>query len=184
MTDIEIWKDIEGYEGYYQVSNMGRVKSVERTVPNGYGPNGSMRTIKEKILKQGKTTHGYCFVVLCVNHAKKNFFTHRLVAKAFLTNPHNYTEINHKSENKEENFVENLEWCDRKYNCNYGSRNRRSHKNRRRPIIQSDFDGLEIMGWFSCADCEQETGYDRSLISKCCQGKVHTAYGFKWHYAS
>ena len=117
---MEIWKDIEGYEGLYQVSNKGRVKSLN------YG-----RTGKEKILRPGKNNDGYLIVILYKNGKKKNFRIHRLVAKAFLTNPNNLLEVNHRDENKENNHVENLEWCDRKYNINYGSRTERSSESRK-----------------------------------------------------
>ena len=118
----EIWKDIEGYEGYYQISNMGRVKSLERTVRCNRG----YRTVPEKILEGSKNTYGYLQVELC-QEAKKNYCTiHRLVAQAFLDNSEGYKEINHKDEDKTNNCVENLEWCDRSYNTNYGTRNQRA----------------------------------------------------------
>ena len=118
----EIWKDIEGYEGYYQISNMGRVKSLERTVRCNRG----YRTVPEKILEGRKNTYGYLQVELC-QEAKKEYCTiHKLVAQAFLDNSEGYKEINHKDENKTNNCVENLEWCSRSYNTNYGTRNQRA----------------------------------------------------------
>lgn len=183
MADKEIWKDIEGYEGYYQVSNLGRVKSVERFVDNGYGPRGAVRSIKEKILKQGKTNKGYCFVILCKNSTKNNVLVHRVVAKAFIPNPNNLPEINHKSENKAENFVENIEWCSKKYNCNYGHRNRKKIHTMRH-LIQMDLSCNEIMIWFSCAACQKETGFDSAFLRKAANGQTPTAYGFKWRYLS
>ena len=112
---MEIWKDIKGYEGLYQVSNKGRVKSLNYR-----------RTGKEGILKGKPDKDGYLRVGLCKNKKQKPFYIHRLVAKAFLPNPNNLPEVNHIDENKENNHVENLEWCDRKYNNNYGSRNERA----------------------------------------------------------
>ena len=105
---MEIWKDILGYEGLYQVSNYGRVRSLK------YG--------KEKILKQQINTDGYLHIDLYKNKKRKNYNVHRLVTIAFLENPNNYPQVNHKDENKQNNHIDNLEWCDYKYNCNYGTR--------------------------------------------------------------
>ena len=115
----EIWKDVKGYEGYYQVSNMGRVKSMRvlKTPKNG------VKCRKNAFLST-KTTHDkqYVLVALCRDGEKKQIQVHRLVAEAFIPNPHNYKEINHKDENKGNNVALNLEWCSRSYNVNYGSR--------------------------------------------------------------
>ena len=106
---MEEWRDIEGYEGLYQISSLGRVKSFPRpTTPGG-------------ILKINKRKDGYCSVMLCKNGKTKRFLVHRLVAKAFIPNPNNLPMINHKNENPSKNIVDNLEWCDNKYNCNYGT---------------------------------------------------------------
>ena len=113
----EEWRDIEGYEGLYQVSNLGRVKSLARVVMRS---DGKPNTVNEKILKDG-ITKGYCAVVLCKDRKKKMYKVHRLVAMAFLSNPHNLPEVNHKDENKKNNRVDNLEWCTSLYNNNYGT---------------------------------------------------------------
>ena len=125
---MEIWRDIKGYEGIYQISNKGRVKSLNYR-----------RTGKEKILKPGKTKPGY----LCISLYKKGekckcFSIHRLVAQAFLPNPDNLPIVNHKDENKLNNNVENLEWCNSEYNLNYGNRNERvniARKKHRKKIV-------------------------------------------------
>ena len=101
MTEEEIWCPIKGYENIYEVSDKGRVKSLK------FG--------KERILKLGITTDGYLMVKLLKNGEKKNLLVHRLVAQTFIPNPDNLPEVNHKDENKENNSVQNLEWCDRKY---------------------------------------------------------------------
>ena len=118
---IEEWRDIEGYEGLYQVSNLGRVKSLARVVIRS---DGKPNTVNEKILKYGMN-RGYCAVVLCKDGKKKMYKVHRLVAMAFLRNPHNLPEVNHKDEDKKNNCVDNLEWCTSLYNINYGSHNER-----------------------------------------------------------
>lgn len=105
---MEIWKDIKGYEGRYQISNEGRVKSLI----------GS----KEKILKPGLNFHGYEKVTLSKGNKVKAHLVHRLVAQAFIPNPNDYPCINHKDEMKFDNSVDNLEWCTYDYNNNYGSR--------------------------------------------------------------
>lgn len=110
----EVWKDIKGYEGLYQVSNLGKVKRL-----------GNNKQMREKTLKERKGKGGYLQVLLCEKGAQKSKYVHQLVAFAFIPNPNNYKEINHKDENKINNSVENLEWCNHKYNCNYGTRNKR-----------------------------------------------------------
>lgn len=106
----EIWKYIQGYEGLYQISNLGRVKSLNYN-----------HTKKEKILQYRINERGYKYISLCVNNIRKSFKIHRLVAEAFIPNPHNYPCINHKDEDKTNNCVDNLEWCTYKYNSNYGT---------------------------------------------------------------
>ena len=106
----EVWRDVAEYNGKYQVSNLGRVRSVCDTKQS--------RVI---ILKPMKQKNGYLYVSLWRNNKKKNVLIHRLVAQSFVDNPNNHKEVNHKDENKENNVVENLEWCEHKYNMNYGS---------------------------------------------------------------
>lgn len=119
----EIWKDIQGYEGYYQVSNTGRVRSLDRIDSRGYKRKG-------KILVPLVDKFGYCSVHLLKKSKAKTAKIHRLVAVSFLENPLNYKEINHKDENKLNNSVDNLEWCDRKYNMNYGKMSHDYHSKR------------------------------------------------------
>ena len=114
---MEEWRDIEGYEGLYQVSNYGRVKSLERNVTTGFGD----RHIKEKIIILNQLPNGYLYYCLSKNNKKKGFYIHRLVAETFIPNPNNLPEVNHKDEDKTNNCIENLEWCDRSYNINYGT---------------------------------------------------------------
>ena len=142
----EVWKDVIGYEGLYQVSNFGNVKTLK------YG--------KEKILKPGKNSHGYLQVVLCKNNTCKSYSIHRLVAQSFIPNPLNLSEINHKNENKTDNNVYNLEWCEHKYNINYGSHNERSGKARiNHPKRSKSIIGINKINGYICefpSICEAE----------------------------
>ena len=107
----EEWRDIKGYEGKYQVSNLGRVKSLNYR-----------RTGKEEILTNTPNEKGYLYLFLYKKGKRKPYYIHRLVTDAFIVNPNNYEEVNHKDEDKTNNNVDNLEWCSRKYNMNYGTR--------------------------------------------------------------
>jgi hypothetical protein len=113
----EVWKDIVGFEGFYQVSNLGRVKSLEKKVPYGYG----LRTIPERILKNNINQCGYCYVVLYKDTCKRKHKVHRLVAEAFIENPNNKKCVNHKDGNKQNNCVDNLEWVTHSENMQHAS---------------------------------------------------------------
>lgn len=115
-----VWKDIEGFEGLYQVSNDGKVRSL-----------GNNKSRKTKILKQVTNNCGYKLVGLYKNGKGKFYTVHRLVAQAFISNPNNWPQVNHKNEVKDDNRVCNLEWCTQEYNCNYGTRNERQSKTRK-----------------------------------------------------
>lgn len=119
---IEIWRDIKEYEGLYQISNLGRVKSLSRC----YWHGNRWYKQKEKFLKLNINTKGYQSVVLYdAEHKSKRVMIHRLVANAFISNPDNLPEVNHRDENKENNQVDNLEWCTSEYNNNYGTKSAR-----------------------------------------------------------
>ena len=165
----EIWKDIEGYNDLYQVSNLGRIKSLKRH--------------RETILKPGKVA-GYYTVCLSKNNNQKNFFIHRLVAKAFVSNPSNLPCINHKDENKLNNCIDNLEWCTYKYNNNYGTHKQRVGQKHWKKVNQYDLEGNFIKEWDSLISIEKELNYDHRNISACCKHKYGrpTAYGYKWEY--
>lgn len=176
----EIWKDIEGFEGLYQISNMGRVKSVERMKWSGK----CYYKAPEKILKAGKSSGGYLFVWLCKDGKGKWCVIHRLVAKAFLPNPEELPEVNHIDEDKTNNCVTNLEWCSKKYNINYGTRRRRALEKINKPVISiSKISGL-IMEYPSAAEAERMTGVYSTHITRCCKGKQKSSGGFYWMYAN
>lgn len=176
----EIWKDIDGYEGLYQVSNLGRVKSLNYN-----------HTRKEKILKFGKISKNrdYLQVNLCKNGKVKRHLVHILVAQAFIPNPKNLPQVNHKDEDKTNNCVDNLEWISRKENCNYGTRNLRISEKLTngicsKKIYQYSLDGTFISEWPSAHEIERQTSFASSSIYKVCNGKHKhkSAYGFVWRY--
>ena len=170
--ETEIWKPIKDYEGLYEVSNFGRVKSLG---------NGKSNNSKERILKPGKVGGGYLKICLCKNREINQFFIHRLVAETFISNPDNLPEVNHKDENKENNSVENLEWCTHKDNCNHGTRNERSAKKQSKKVLQFTLDGEFIREWPSASEVVRN-GFSQGNVSACCQGKYKQAYGFIWKY--
>ena len=170
----EIWKDIRDYENMYQISNLGRVKSLN------YNNTG-----REKIMKPSVDKDGYLFVRLCKNGKVKNFKVHRLVAQAFISNTNNYPQGNHKDENPSNNFVNNLEWCDAKYNSNYGTRTKRVAGKLAKKVLQIDKNTNEIISEFqSIMEVQRQLEISISHISEWCNNKPHhnTAYGYKWKY--
>lgn len=179
----EIWKDIKEYEGLYQGSNLGRARSLDRWVNS---KNGSMQFIKGRILKLIKNRYGYLYVNLYKNNIKKTYQVHRLVAEAFLPNPDNLPEVNHKDENKQNNSVHNLEWCDRSYNVNYGTRNKRISKSntngkRSKPVLQYTLDGQFVKEWSSTMECGRN-GFNQGNVSACCRGELKKYKGYIWSY--
>lgn len=193
MFEQEIWKDIPQYEGLYQVSNLGRVKSLERYIKK---ENGFQKHIKEKIKTIRITKQGYQVVDLYKNKSYKTLKVHRLVALAFL-NKNNFKsvdkedikninidelEINHKDENKQNNNINNLEWCTSKYNCNYGKRIEKIHIIQRKKVNQYDLKGNFIKQWNSRKEIYETLGIPISNVSSCCLGYTKTAHKYIWKY--
>lgn len=175
----EIWKDIYfirngdifDYIGYYQISNLGNIKTLKRF-------DNRNHIIKEKIKNQRKDKNGYKIVTLIKNGNQKTFKVHRLVAYMFINNPYNYPIINHKNENKQDNNYKNLEWCTIKYNANYGSKKIKISKR----VNQYDLNNNYIKTWNCISDIKRKYGYDVSGIVKCCKNKKKNMYGYKWKY--
>ena len=178
---MEEWRDIEGYKGLYQVSNTGKVKSLERTVWNK--GTGCYMTVHERILKGYDDGKGYLRVDLCKEGKVKQSLVHVLVATAFLDNPYNLPMINHRDENKENNNSENLEWCTSKYNNNYGTRTQRVAEKLSKPIFSIDKESGEIREFSSIMEASRQTGIDNRKINDCLKGRRKSAKGFYWHYA-
>lgn len=154
--NMEIWRDIKGYDGLYQVSNEGRIKSIK----------------KRKILSLFANHKGYLQTCLYKNGEKKGFLVHRLVAEAFIQNPQNLTQVNHKDENKTNNSVENLEWCTNDYNINYSQSKK---------VYQYTLNNDLVKIWNSTMELGRN-GFTQSCISLCCNGKKQKHKGYKWSY--
>ena len=194
----EIWKDIYfeennkiiDYRGLYQISNLGRIKSLKRKY-----------TTENRILKYHKKNSGYYYVDLCKNSETKRFLIHRLVAIHFITNPNNLSQVNHKNENKEDNCVENLEWCTHEYNQKYGTKSKRQSekikgrkasddtklkmsKSRTKKIIQYDLNGNIIKIWSSTKDICQNLNFKYNSFKYYLEGKSKKEYyeNFIWKY--
>ena len=162
----EEWRDIQGFEGCYQVSNMGRVRSVSRIVRAG---KNKQRRTNGKMLSPWKTKHGYLHVNL---GRLKRQSIHRLVAKAFIPNPNNYPDVNHKDEDKANNIASNLEWCNHSYNALYGTCQERLLKYKNTPVEMVDRNTHKVLAVFeSMKKAMQETGVNKVTISAVCRGK-------------
>ena len=154
--------------GLYQISNFGNVKSLN---------------LKGGSLLKPELISGYLRIGLYKNNNYKHYLIHRLVAETFIPNPDNLPQVNHKDENKTNNNVENLEWCDRKYNMNYGTRNEKHFSKLRKKVAQYTLDGELIKIWDSTQECTKY-GFHQANVSACARGKINTAYGFKWIYVN
>lgn len=201
LKNKEVWRDIKGYEGVYQVSNLGRVKRMP------LGKQWPYRKTHNNIRKPKLTKQGYLSVNLSKNNKVKCYFIHRLVAEAFIPNPYNYPVVNHLDENPLNNIVDNLEWCTHYHNCMYGharekqkasrwmndpekktwakaleARDRNCNCNSRKPVLQLDLDGNVIKKYASISEAGRICGFDGSSITMCCKGKRNKHKGFKWVY--
>lgn len=170
----EEWRDIEGYKNY-QVSNMGRVKSL-----------GNDKSRKEKILKQRKNNKGYLMVALWKDGKSKTCTVHRLVAQAFIDNPNNHPQVNHKDENKTNNAVSNLEWCTNSYNQKYGNCPKKIGEKNSKRVFQYSLDGTLVGIWQSTMECARN-GYNFGAVASCCRKcfnrEENNIYkGFIWSY--
>lgn len=175
----EVWKPIPGFEGYYEASNLGRIRSIYRY---------------KRVLKPMISNTGYERVDLFKNRRRKQYSVHRLVAITFIDNPDNKPFVNHRDENKINNCADNLEWVTHIENCRYGTaiKRRTQHLNysKRRinnarqieacskPIAQYTKDGVFVRNWKSASECARENGWQISNIRRCCKNEYATAYGF------
>lgn len=179
----EIWKDIKGFEGFYQVSSLGRVKSLDRVIERS---NGKLQTLKGKVLKAKTYRNGYKFVALRAVSFGKEIMVHRLVAMSFIPNQNGYPCINHKDENKGNNRVDNLEWCTQKYNCNYGNHHEKLVASLKKSgyikkVYQFTLDGVFVGEFESVKDATEKTGITN--ISSSIYGRISRAGNFLWSFS-
>lgn len=202
----EEWLPVVGYEGLYEISNLGKVKSLRDN-------NGKPR---EKILRQGKMKNGYLYVVLCKEGKVKTFLIHRLVAQAFIQNPNNYQTVNHIDENKENNCIDNLEWMDMKQQVNHGTCiqrrvahtdykafqekrvantdykaiaakidykeiGRKNAEKQSKRVYQYSLDSTLVAIWQSTRECGRQ-GYNQGNVAACCRGELKSHKGYIWSY--
>lgn len=191
----EIWRDIKDYEGLYQVSNLGRVRSFDQYLND----NGGIKFKKGRILKPLKGTKGYLLVRLYKDGIGKTFKIHRLVAMTFPDlvdwtedakgKPFEELQVNHKDEfDKANNRIDNLEWCTNDYNTHYGTHYERisnsltNNTKKSKPVLQYTLDGRFIAEYPSVSEASRQTGISTTNICKCCKGKHKTAGGYIWRY--
>ena len=186
MSGSEVWKDVVGFEGLYQVSDRGNVYSIRRVGLHG-------RKIGGRILKPIQSRGGYIQVGLSKNGKMKFKYIHRLVAEAFIPNPNGLPQVNHKDEIKDNNSVENLEWCTSKYNSNYGTSIERRVKAQSKKVMAVNIKTGEVMRFNSTVEAGNK-GYDQSGVSASCRGDYkdgrtgkligdgRTYRGYRWSY--
>lgn len=168
----EIWKDIKGYEQLYQISNLGRVKSL--------GNGGTWKTgIILKLLPQNS---GYNRVALCKKGKRKYYLVHRLVYEAFYGKIPFWMQVNHINEDKTDNRLCNLNIMTAKQNINWGTAIDRTKRKLSKPVLQYSMDGTFIKEWPSAREVERQLGFNSTSISRCCSGKYKQMNNYKWKY--
>ena len=178
---IEVWKDIEGYEGLYQVSNLGRVRGLDRMV---FNKRGSKTIVNGRILKQKTDRYGYKCVCLSKDSKSKHFAVHRLVAQAFIPNPENKPTVNHINEIKDDNRVDNLEWMTVAENNQYGTRNQRMGKTQQRAVIQYTLSNDYIAKYESIQEASIKTNMSEAAIINICKGRQKHPKRYIWRYVN
>ena len=204
MEQIEEWRPVKGYEGLYEVSDLGRVRSLDRVVIVSTDESTRhKRILRGMVLSNLNNKNGYLFVSLSRDGILKRHYIHRLVAIAFIPNPNNYPIINHKDETRDNNRVDNLEWCTQFYNINYGNAikkirdfnlsdknpNKGRHRPEkfkekvRKPILQFNRDGIRLVReWDSARTAGDVLGICASTITAVCRGRCQSYKNFIWRY--
>lgn len=178
----EVWKDIKDYEGLYQVSNFGRVRSVDRYV-NYKNIKNKKRLMKGQIINLNKDNRGYFVVTLSKNNERKNYSVHRLVAEAFIPNPDNLPTVDHINRIRTDNRVDNLRWADYKLQQDNADRKKQA-KALSKPVQQYTKDMVLVAEYPSANEAERQTGIHHSNIINCCSNKYgfKSAGGYIWKY--
>ncbi len=182
-TKKELWKSIEGYEGHYQISSLGRVKSILRYVDAVRKGVNTQCLYNGGILKLCDNAYGYDIISLCIYNKVKTALVHRLVAKAHIPNPDNYPVVNHLDGNRKNNVVANLEWTTVKGNTQHAIRMGTFHNLlRSKPVSQFTLEGEYIASYESATEVTKTLGLSRKCIGRCCEGTARSSGGFKWAY--
>lgn len=177
----EIWKAVEGYEGKYEVSNLGRVRSLDHISFRNLRGQIYDCLVRGKILSPTKDSSGYLQIRLW-NDGMKSFLVHRLVAKAFIPNPDNLETVNHKDENITNNRADNLEYLSVADNVRYGTAIARRRLSQRKPVEQLTMDGQHIAYFDGIIDASIATGAPREMIGKVCHGRKKSSGGYRWKF--
>lgn len=174
-----VWKDIPGYEGFYQVSNEGYVRSLDRTIYCTRGNIEYSYDVEGVVLTPSKDSYGYAIVSLSKNGSSKKKKVHRLVGEAFIENPENLPLINHKDENTMNNEATNLEWCTPMYNNVYGNRIKKIVEKNSIKVKGTNIETGEVI-FFESAREAGRSGFSPGNITNCCLGKLSRHKGYKW----
>ena len=179
----EIWKPvtIKGFKDQYMISNLGRIMRLTRIIKDKFKGQTRIRKIQSKILKPGLKENGYLKVSLHNQQLDKNCYVHRLVAQAFIPNPNKLPQINHKNENKLDNRVSNLEWCNAHYNNIYHNRSKKVAKKRSYIVYQYDKNKNLVKIWPSAKEAGRH-GFSQGNISACCRGEYKQYRNYIWKY--
>lgn len=195
----EMWRDIEGYEGYYQVSDKGNIRSMDRYVK---GKNNSRCFHKGADRKLQVSHKGYFNIILQKEGKKKQYQVHRLVAQAFIPNLENKPQVNHIDCNKQNNGVSNLEWATQQENMDHAKENNlfgetskaqrkafmenivKAQESRKKAVRQYDLNGVFIKEYHSIAKAAKKTGTNGAKISMCCRGQRNKTNNFNWEYSN
>ena len=170
-SKTEEWRPVVGFEGLYEVSSLGRVRSLN------YNREGII-----KVLNACVDGSGYLQVQLSKKGKVSHRHIHRLVAEAFIPNPENLPQVNHRDECKTNNAVWNLEWCDKFYNMNYGTCPEKIGQKLRKPVVQYDLEGNVVKVWKSITEAARN-GFSKWCIICCCKGVYEQHLNYRWKYA-
>lgn len=185
-SELYEWRPVVGYEGLYEVNNLGEIRSLDKFVNR----NGGITCMTGRILKAWLNNQGYYIIDLYKDGKRKHIGVHRLVGQAFIPNPNSYPHINHLDRNPKNNRVENLEWVTPHLNnsypptLEYKSQVMTNRDDLSKPVLQLTNEGWLFKEWPSTNEIERQLGYFSTTIAECCRGngRHHTAYGFRWEY--